>query len=93
MAFKVREADSFKADLEEAAFWLYRHNLEQSQESADHKFLELEQEINELKIRLTETPRMGQADEVSGLRRFPIYDGRYSATWLIDDTSQTVTLL
>ena len=36
---------------------------------------------------------MGQADEVSGLRRFPLYGGRYFATWIIDEKGQTVTLL
>lgn len=93
MSFEIRETDRFQFDLEEAAFWLYSHNLEQSQEFADRKFLELEQEINALKNYLCKTPRMGQADEITGLRRFPIYEGRYSATWVIDESNKVVTLL
>ncbi len=58
-AFEILESDKFKAELEEAAFWLYTHNLEQSQEFADRKFLELEQDINGLKLHLKKTPHMG----------------------------------
>ncbi len=36
--FDVQESDKFKADMEEAVFWLYSHNLEQSEEFADKKF-------------------------------------------------------
>jgi hypothetical protein len=93
MSYKVRETDNFNANLEDAAFWLYSHNLEQSQQFAARKFLELEQEINDLKMHLQETPRIGQADEITGLRRFPVYDGRYIMTWIIDDKARTVTLL
>ena len=35
--FAVQESDKFKADMEEAVFWLYSHNLEQSQNFADKK--------------------------------------------------------
>ncbi|MBI4403265.1 MAG: hypothetical protein HY537_03850 [Deltaproteobacteria bacterium] len=93
MAFQVLEADNFIADLEEAALWLYSHNLEQSRQFADRKFIELEQEINELKSHLQEMPRMGQADEITGLRSFPVYEGRYLVTWIIDDEASTVILL
>jgi len=93
MSYKVRETDNFNTNLEDAAFWLYSHNLEQSQQFAARKFLELEQEINDLKMHLQETPRMGQADEITGLRRFPVYDGRYIVTWIIDDKARIVTLL
>jgi hypothetical protein len=41
--YEVLESDKFKSDLEEAAFWLYSHNLEQSEEFADRNFAELEQ--------------------------------------------------
>ncbi len=93
MAFEILETEKFQADLEDALFWLYSHNLEQSEDFADRKFLELELEINHLKIHLSETPRMGQADEVLGLRRFPVYGGRYLVTWIIDDVASTVTLV
>ena len=45
MTYKILEADKFKNDLEEAAFWLYTHNLEQSQNFAGQKFLELQKEL------------------------------------------------
>lgn len=93
MSFEILEADRFKEDLEEAAFWLYSHNLEQSQEFADRKFSELEQEINSLKAHLRKNPRMGQADEISGIRRFPLYGGRYLVTWVINENAGTLTLL
>jgi hypothetical protein len=93
MAFEIQEAEKFVSDLEEAAFWLYTHNLEQSHEFADLKFSELDDEINDLKRHLRNTPRMGQADEITGLRRFPVYEGRYSVTWMINDKAKMVTLL
>lgn len=93
MIFEILEADKFKQDLEEAVFWLYSHNLEQSQEFADRKFLELEQEINSLKAHLKKNPRMGQADEISEIRRFPVYGGRYLVTWIINENAKTLTLL
>jgi len=77
MPFEVRETASFTTDLEEALVWLYLHNIEQSQDFADLKSSELEQEIGALKKHLAQTPYMGQADILSGLRRFPLYDGRY----------------
>jgi plasmid stabilization system protein ParE len=88
--YEVLESDKFKSDLEEAAFWLYSHNLEQSEEFADRKFAELEQEISGLKKHLSNNPRMGQADEISGMRRFPIYGGRFVVTWAINEVAVTL---
>lgn len=93
MSFEVRQTDKFKASLEEAMFWHYSHNLEQSLEFADRKFLELQQEVENLKNHLERTPYMGQSDEISDLHRFPIYDGRYSITWIIDDEMKVVTIM
>lgn len=92
-SFELLESDQFKAELEEAALWLYTHNLEQSQEFADRKFLELERDINDLKSHLRKTPYIGQADEVSGIRRFPLYGGRYMATWILNEDAKTLILL
>ena len=92
MTLKVQQTDQFKAALEEALYWLYSNNLEQSQEFADRKFLELQREVEELANHLRQTPLMGPADEISGLRRFPVYGGRYSVTWLVDDELNLVTL-
>lgn len=91
--FQVYESPKFLSDLEEALIWLYTHNLGQSEEFADKKFFELEQEVNSLKNYLMQTPYIGQADSISGLRRFPLYEGRYFATWVINEKTHTVTLL
>lgn len=91
--FEVQESEKFRVEMEEAVFWLYSHNLEQSQDFADQKALELQQEVNGLKNHLKKTPRIGQADEISGIRRFPLYDGRFLATWTIDQVKKLVTLL
>ena len=91
--YTVKESDKFEADLEEAVIWLYFHNLEQSQEFADQKSLELKQEVKNLELHLAKTPYMGRVDDVSGLRRFPLYGGRYAATWTIDENARLVTLL
>ncbi|MCB0343443.1 MAG: hypothetical protein H6626_10635 [Pseudobdellovibrionaceae bacterium] len=91
--FEVLESDRFKGELEEVILWLYSHNLEQSQEFADQKYFELQQEVNTLKNHLKRNPRMGQADDVSGIRRFPLYSGRYIATWLLIEAQRTAILL
>lgn len=91
--FEVLESDRFKIELEDAVLWLYSHNLEQSQEFADQKYFELQQEVNSLKNHLKRNPHMGQADEVSGIRRFPLYGGRFLATWLVIDAQRTAILL
>jgi hypothetical protein len=93
MAYAILESENFRSDLEEAAMWLYIHNLEQSQNFADRKLLDLENEIENLKTHLTSTPSIGQEDESSILRRLPVYDGRYLVTWITNEKSQTVTLL
>lgn len=90
--FKVYESPGFLSDMEDALSWLYENNLEQSEEFADKKFLELQNEIDALKIHLRQTPYIGQADPISGIRRFPIYSGRYLATWVIDEKIHTVHL-
>ena len=93
MSYRVRETEHFLASLEEAAAWLYAHNLEQSEAFADSKFAELEKEINDLKAHLEEKPHLGQRDEITGMRRFPVYDGRYRVTWIVNHPAKTVTLL
>lgn len=83
--YRVLETQKFLTELEEAAAWHYFHNLDQSQEFANHKFQELQQEVKNLEQHLTETLYLGQADKISGLRRFPVYGGRYFATWIVDE--------
>ena len=91
--FRIQESERFKIEMEDAIFWLYSHNLEQSLDFADKKSNELQQEVNGLKVHLQKTPHIGQADEISGVRRFPLYDGRYLATWTTDEEKKIVTLL
>ena len=91
--FDVQESDRFKSELEEAVLWLYSHNLEQSQEFADKKYFQLQQEVNALKAHLRRNPHIGQADEISEIRRFPLYEGRYLATWLTIESQRTIILL
>lgn len=91
--FAVQESDKFKVEMEEAVFWLYSHNLEQSHDFADKKLNELQQEVNGLKDHLKKTPHIGQADEISGVRRFPLYSGRYLVTWTTDEVKKIITLL
>jgi hypothetical protein len=91
--FDVQETDKFKSQLEEAVLWLYSFNIEQSEEFADKKYFELQSEINTLKANLKRNPRMGQLDVVSGLRRFPVYDGRFVMTWLLLEAQKSVLIL
>ncbi len=42
---------------------------------------------------MSNNPRMGQEDEISGMRRFPIYGGRFVVTWAINEVAVTLTLL
>ena len=91
--FEIQESDKFKVEMEEAVFWLYSHNLESTEEFADKKSRELQQEVNGIKAHLKKTPRFGQADEISGVRRFPLYDGRYLVTWTTDESKKLITLL
>jgi hypothetical protein len=93
MEYTVEESDKFSAELESAVIWLYFHNCEQSQEFADRKSLELRQEVKNLEQHLTKTPYMGKANSISRLRCFPLYDGRYLATWKVDDKANLVILL
>lgn len=91
--FEIQETDRFKLELEEAVLWLYTHNLEQSQEFADKKYFELQQEVNTLKNHLKRNPHLGQADKVSGIRKFPVYGGRFSISWLLIEAQKTAVLL
>lgn len=90
--FTVEVTSSFISEWKDALIWLHDHNVEHSQELADRKFLELNQEVKSLKDNLESTPYIGQADEVSGYRRFPLYEGRFLAVWSIDEKAKTVTL-
>lgn len=86
------ETHRFLADFEACALWLYEHNLEQSESFADLKFQELEAELSKLRKALETAPRIG-AHEPPGMRRFPIYEGRFSVVWFISEAQKVVTLV
>lgn len=90
--FEVVESEKFRRDFEEALVWLYTHNLEQSERFADKKFLELNLEVSTLVKRLKVAPRMGQRNEMTGVRRLPLYEGRFTATWYVFDKIRLVLL-
>ena len=93
MKFNIEESDQFLADVEEAAVWILLNNLEQSETFAESKVDEFQADINALKVRLQSYPDSGEGDEVPGLRRFPIYNGRYSAKWIVNSIIKTVILV
>ncbi len=49
--------------------------------------------MNTLKNHLKKTPSIGQVDKILGVRRFPLYEGRYLATWVTQEKQMIVTLL
>ena len=54
---------------------------------------ELGAELSALKSRMGDFPESGEADSVKGIRRFPVYDGRYSAKWVVNHITKTVTFI
>jgi hypothetical protein len=91
--YEIFETDRFLCDVEEAAVWILQSNLEQSENLALEKLLEFQQDIQSLKVRLREFPESGESDAVPGLRKFPLYGGRYSAKWIVNHAQVSVTLI
>lgn len=91
--YQVDESDQFLKNVEEAAVWILESNFDQSEVMANAKVDELGAELNALKERLGDFPESGEADSVRGLRRFPIYEGRFSAKWIVNHTSKAVVLI
>ncbi len=91
--FAIEESDQFLRDVEEAAVWILLSNIEHSESLAEAKVQEFSDGLNALKARLKKYPESGEADQIQGLRKFPIYDGRYSANWIVDPVRKSVTLV
>lgn len=91
--FEILESDQFLADVEEAAVWIISTNIEQSDSLAESKLDELGEELNSLRERLRRHPESGESDSIDGLRKFPVYGGRYSAKWIVSHSDRRVTLL
>ena len=91
--YSVNESDQFLKDVEEIAVWILISNIEQSESLAEKKVDELSAEIVALKARLRVFPESGDTENITGIRNFPLYSGRYSAKWIIDYVGKTVNLI
>ena len=91
--FIIQESDQFIYNVEEAAVWILESNFESSEEFALQKLSEFQNDIELLKERLQQFPESGEGDEVKGVRKFPIYAGRYSVKWIVQKSERTVTLI
>jgi len=91
--YEIYETDRFLSDVEEAAVWILQSNVEQSEKLALEKLSEFEQNIQSLKNRLQQFPESGECDDISGLRKFPLYGGRYSAKWILSHAEKSITLI
>ena len=54
---------------------------------------EFQSDIALLKERLQLFPESGEADKVTGVRKFPIYAGRYLVKWVVQKSGRTVSLI
>jgi hypothetical protein len=91
--FTIQESDQFLTDVEESAVWILESNLEESEDLALRKVDEFQGEIESLKERLKDFPDSGESDTVKGVRKFPIYKGRYSVKWIVQKTDKIITLI
>jgi predicted Rossmann fold nucleotide-binding protein DprA/Smf involved in DNA uptake len=91
--FSIQESDQFLTDVEESAVWILESNLEHSEDLALRKVDEFQSEIEALKERLKDFPDSGEQDVIKGVRKFPIYHGRYSLKWVVQKTDKLITLI
>jgi hypothetical protein len=93
LKYTVEETDQFLKDVEESAVWILLSNMEQSESLAEKKVNEFEAELNSLKDQLQKFPESGEGDGIQGVRRSPIYGGRYSAKWIVDHVRKVVIFI
>jgi predicted Rossmann fold nucleotide-binding protein DprA/Smf involved in DNA uptake len=91
--YTVNESDRFLKDVEEITVWILLTNIEQSEFFAEKKVDEWYAEIMVLKARLQVFPDAGEIDKVEGIHKFPLYNGRYSAKWIVDYRAKSVHLI
>lgn len=91
--YTVNESDRFLKGVEEIAVWILLTNIEQSESLAEKKVDEFSSEIKALKARLNVFPDSGDNDNIEGVHKFPLYNGRYSAKWIVDYAARTVSLI
>lgn len=91
--FSIFESEQYLTDVEEAAVWILESNLDEGADFAVSKVEDFEQELENLKARLSQFPESGEEDEIRGVRKFPIYSGRYRARWIVDQRTTQITLI
>jgi len=91
--FTILESDQFLAGVEESVVWILESNLEYSEELAFRKVDEFQREIKALQDRLKEFAESGETDSIKGIRKFPIYDNRFSVKWLVQKSEKLVTFI
>jgi hypothetical protein len=93
LGFTVQKSAQFLFELEESAIWILESNIEQSEELALRKVDEFQREIEALEERLKSFPESGECDQIKGVRKFPIYEGRYSVKWVVQKSEKLITLI
>lgn len=92
--YSVLESEQYFKDFEEIVLWIYLSNIEVSEDFAHKQTLKFNIEIDKLIARLMRYPESGlDEDDTIGIKRFPLYDGRYVVKWHFDHRKRIVTLL
>lgn len=91
--YAIKETSQFEKEVEEISFWIFVTNIEHSESLADTKLSQLESDLAVLKSKIRKFPESGEEITAKGVRQSPLYDGRYSARWVVDHDKKTVTLI
>jgi hypothetical protein len=91
--YEIKETGKFLKDVEEISFWILVTNIEHSENLAETKLSQLESDLAVLKNKIQKFPESGEEVTAKGVRQSPIYDGRYSARWVVGHSKKTVTLI
>jgi plasmid stabilization system protein ParE len=89
----ILETDQFLSDVEDSAVWILESNLEFSEDFAVQKVDEFQEEIEAVKERLQSYPESGEWDVIKGVRKLPIYNGRYSLQWIVQIPDKSIILI
>lgn len=85
--------DQFLRDVEEFAVWIFLSNIDQSEQLAEKKVDEFKSDLLVLQDRIQDFPELGEIDTVAGIRRFPVYSGRYSVKWIVNHIKREIVLI
>ncbi|MFM6929239.1 MAG: hypothetical protein ACKOX6_12300 [Bdellovibrio sp.] len=84
----------FKEDFQDVVNYILQSNLESYDLSfCEAKIDDFQDEVLGLIDDLVLFPEQGVRDKSSGVRKKPIYRGRYSVRWVVDDTTRVVHLI